>query len=84
MAIDCKTVKSLTRNTLSDSSLFNSPVPAMALLWNFHPYTRKVQSVGPHFQSPFASLNGFRYHDNWLRNLLCASSLNGRAFGKFL
>ena len=27
MAIDCKTVKSLTRNTLSDSSLFNSPVP---------------------------------------------------------
>lgn len=57
---------------------------AMALLWNFHPYTRKVQSVEPHFQSPFESLNGFRYHDNWLRNLLCASSLNGRAFGKFL
>jgi hypothetical protein len=23
-------------------------------------------------------LNRFRYHDNWLRNLLLASSLNGR------
>ncbi|MGA7933296.1 MAG: hypothetical protein WCA35_07090 [Kovacikia sp.] len=27
-------------------------------------------------------LNGFRYHDLWLRNLLIASSLNGRHTGK--
>ncbi|MFZ4555928.1 MAG: hypothetical protein ACOYN8_06050 [Pseudanabaena sp.] len=31
MAIECKTMKSLTRNTLSDSSLFNSPVPKSEL-----------------------------------------------------
>ncbi len=27
---------------------------------------------------PFEQLNGFRYHNNWVRNLLIASSLNGR------
>ncbi len=38
---------------------------AMALLWNFHPYGRKVQALHPHSMSPFEDLNGFRYHDNW-------------------
>lgn len=51
---------------------------AMAMLWNFHPYCRKVQALEPHSMSPFEDLNGFRYHDHWLRNLLIASSLNGR------
>ncbi len=51
---------------------------AMALGWNFHPYGRKVQRLEPYSNSPFEDLNGFRYHDNWLRNLLVASSLNGR------
>jgi hypothetical protein len=51
---------------------------AMAMLWNFHPYCRKVQALEPHSMSPFEDLNQFRYHDNWLRNLLIASSLNGR------
>ena len=55
---------------------------AMALLWNFHPYTRKVQAIEPHAMSPFEDLNGFRYHDNWLRNFLIASSLNGRGTAK--
>lgn len=55
---------------------------AMALLWNFHPYTRKVQTQPPYSQSPFEDLNGFQYHDNWFRNLLIASSLNGRGTGK--
>jgi len=50
----------------------------MALLWNFHPYGRKVQAMEPHSMSPFEDLNGFRYHDNWLRNFLIASSLNVR------
>lgn len=54
---------------------------AMALLWNFHPYTRKVQAMEPHSMSPFEDLNGFRYHDNWLRNFLIASSLNARGTG---
>ena len=26
---------------------------------------------------PFIDLNGFQYHDNWLHNLLIASSMNG-------
>jgi len=55
---------------------------AMALLWNFHPYCRKIQALEPHSMSPFEDLNGFRYHDNWLRNFLIASSLNGRGTGK--
>lgn len=60
----------------------NQAVRAMALLWNFHPYGRKVQDQEPHSMSPFEDLNGFRYHDHWLRNLLIASSLNGRGNAK--
>jgi hypothetical protein len=55
---------------------------AMAMLWNFHPYGQTVQAQAPHAKSPFEDLNGFRYHDHWLRNLLIASSLNGRHTGK--
>lgn len=50
---------------------------AMALLWNFHPFCRKTQQQTGCL-CPFEQLNGFRYHDNWLRNYLIASSLNGR------
>lgn len=60
----------------------NQALRAMALLWNFHPYCRKVQVLAPHRLSPFEDLNGFRYHDHWLRNLLIASSLNGRGTAK--
>jgi hypothetical protein len=56
----------------------NQALRAMALLWNFHPYCRKRQVFPPFVASPFEDLNGFRYHDNWLRNLLIAASLNGR------
>jgi hypothetical protein len=50
---------------------------AMALLWNFHPFCRKTQQKTGCL-SPFEQLNGFRYHDDWFRNFLIASSLNGR------
>lgn len=53
-------------------------VRAMALLWNFHPFCRKTQKTSGGCLCPFEQLNGFRYHDNWLRNLLIATSLNGR------
>lgn len=53
-------------------------VRAMALLWNFHPFCRKTQKANGGCLCPFEQLNGFRYHDNWLRNLLIATSLNGR------
>lgn len=55
---------------------------AMAMLWNFHPYGRKLQVEVSQTRSPFSDLNGFCYHDHWLRNLLIASSLNGRNTGK--
>ena len=50
---------------------------AMAVLWNFHPFCRKTQQQTGYL-CPFEQLNSFRYHDDWLRNLLIASSLNGR------
>ena len=50
---------------------------AMALLWNFHPFCRKTRMAMAGCLCPFEQLNGFRYHDNWVRNLLIASSLNG-------
>ncbi len=51
---------------------------AMALLWNFHPYYRKTQTLPPFSTSPFEDFNGFCYHDSWLHNLLIAASMNGR------
>ena len=50
---------------------------AMALLWNFHPYGRRTTAAAPERCSPFEDLNGFQYHENWLRNLLIAGSMNG-------
>src|SRR5262249_38940386 len=51
---------------------------AMAMQWNFHPYSTRVRRENPERQSPFADLNGFQYHKNWLHNLLIAASLGGR------
>jgi hypothetical protein len=50
---------------------------AMALLWNFHPYGQRTKQGHPERSSPFAELNGFVYHVNWLHNLLIAGSMNG-------
>jgi len=52
-------------------------VRAMALQWNFHPYSMRAQSDGAK-HSPFEALNGFQYHANWLHNLLSAASMGGR------
>lgn len=53
-------------------------VRAMAMLWNFHPFCRKTRQQNDGCLCPFEQLNGFRYHDDWMRNLLIATSLNGR------
>ena len=53
-------------------------VRAMALLWNFHPYGARLRRADQKRCSPCADVNGFQYHDNWLHNLLIASSLGGR------
>jgi len=50
---------------------------ALALQWNFPPYSAQAQRHGAK-RSPFEALNGFHYHDNWLHNLLSAASMGGR------
>lgn len=50
---------------------------AHALVWNFHSYGPRLKRAQPERVSPFHDLNGFVYHDNWLCNLLLASSLGG-------
>jgi hypothetical protein len=57
---------------------------SMSILWNFHLYIPKVRQRAPYAKTPFEALNGFCYHDHWLRNLLIAASLNGRNTGKFI
>lgn len=52
-------------------------VRAWALQWNFHPYGPRLRHDHPLRASPFADLNGFHYHLNWLQNLLIASSMGG-------
>ena len=52
-------------------------VRAMALQWNFHPYSTRAQSAGAK-RSAFEALNGFQYHGHWLHNLLSAASMGGR------
>ncbi len=50
---------------------------AMALIWNFHPYGARAGNNNPALISPFYRINQFCYHENWLQNLLVASSLGG-------
>lgn len=52
-------------------------VRAWALQWNFHPYGSRLRHNQPSRSSPFADLNGFQYHPNWLHNFLIASSMGG-------
>ena len=52
-------------------------VRAGALQWNFPPYGPRLRQDQPPRSSPFADLNGFYYHSNWLQNLLIASSMGG-------
>ncbi len=51
---------------------------SMALVWNFHPIGVRTRSKNISRYSPFTDLNGWSYHQNWLHNLLIASSMNGR------
>ena len=48
---------------------------ALALLCNFSPSCPAVTKDCPSLVSPAARLNGFVYSENWLENLLTASSL---------
>ncbi len=59
----------------------NLAVRAMATTWNFHPYGHRLRRKNAKRSSPFADLNGFEYHSNWLHNFLIASSLGGHRQG---
>jgi hypothetical protein len=50
---------------------------AMAMVWNFHAYDLRTQHKYGLQASPFERLNGFRYHDNWLENMMVAASIGG-------
>jgi len=52
-------------------------VRAIAMMWNFHPYSERLRRNDGSRLSPFADLNGFQYHGNWLHNFLIASSMGG-------
>ena len=50
---------------------------AHALLINFCPYAQQTIQYNGGIQSPFEKINQFVYRQNWLENLLVASSLRG-------
>lgn len=52
-------------------------IRSWALFHNFQLYCPRAK-IREKYVSPFHKLNGFVYHDNWLQNLLVASSLGGR------
>jgi hypothetical protein len=47
-----------------------------ALLLNFRPYARRSNQLRRH-DSPAHQLNGKRYHEHWLHNLMASTSLMG-------
>ena len=49
---------------------------AWALLHNFGPYCPRAK-ISQTYSSPAHKLNGFVYHENWLHNLLIATSVSG-------
>lgn len=52
-------------------------VRAWALQWNFRPFGARLRHAEPQRASPFADINGFSYHPNWLHNFLIAASMGG-------
>ncbi len=50
---------------------------ALALLYNFSPSCPAVTDKFPELTSPAARLNGYIFNQDWLQNLLIASSLSG-------
>ena len=52
-------------------------VRAWALLSNFRPWHPAVARDNDGWRCPAERLNGHRYHDDWLQNLLASASLGG-------
>lgn len=52
-------------------------IRAWALIWNFAPSSPVTVKKYSGQLSPAERLNGFRYHDNWLQNLMVSASRSG-------
>lgn len=52
-------------------------VRSLALLWNFCPSSPQTVATHKGRRSPAERLNGKRYAENWLENLLISGSMNG-------
>ena len=52
-------------------------IRAWALLRNFQPYCPRALGKNTELISAAEKLNGFRYSDNWLENLLISGSMGG-------
>ncbi len=55
----------------------NRSIRAWALIQNFAPWNPYTISKNEGYNCAAEKLNGFRYHDNWLENLLISASLKG-------
>jgi hypothetical protein len=52
-------------------------IRAWALLRNFQPYCPRTLGKNAELVSAAERLDGFRYSDNWLENLLISASMGG-------
>ena len=55
----------------------NLSIRAWALIQNFAPFNPITIKQHKDYLCPAEKVNGFRYHDNWLHNLLISASLGG-------
>ena len=55
----------------------NDAVRSWAILRNYYPYCLRKTKSKQTFSCAASELNGFKYSDNWLVNLVAASSMNG-------
>ncbi|MBF0412215.1 MAG: hypothetical protein HQK70_05840 [Desulfamplus sp.] len=55
----------------------NLSIRAWALIQNFAPFNPITIKQHKDYMCPAEKMNGFRYHDNWLHNLLISASLGG-------
>lgn len=67
-----------TQNFHGNICSAETAVRAHALLMNFCPFSPQTIVNKGDIHSPFEEVNGFRYRDNWLENLLVAASLGGK------
>jgi hypothetical protein len=78
-----RVMRSMSRYFESGQHLHGTPgacglhVRAWALLQNFRPWGPEAVRANGGWCSPAERLNGYRYHEDWLQNLLASASLGG-------